>query len=64
VFHADELLVAEDGRDLLRHHHPRSHPPWHITDVLDLEAAIRSYIDSNNEGAKPFAWSNRRRTPR
>ena len=30
AFHADQLLVAEHGRDLLRHHHPPSHPPWHL----------------------------------
>ena len=33
AFHADELLVAEHGRDLLRHHHPPSHPPRHLPDV-------------------------------
>ena len=30
AFHADQLLVAEPGRDLLRHHHPPSHPPRHL----------------------------------
>jgi hypothetical protein len=28
-----------------------------FTDVADLEAAIRTYIDSYNEHAKPFAWT-------
>ena len=30
ALHADQLLVAEHGRDLLRHHHPPSHPPRHL----------------------------------
>ena len=30
AFHADQLLLAEHGRDLLRHHHPPSHSPRHL----------------------------------
>jgi hypothetical protein len=28
-----------------------------FTDVTDLQTAIRIYIDSYNERAKPFAWT-------
>ena len=30
AFHANKLLLAEHGGDLLRHHHPPSHPPRHL----------------------------------
>jgi hypothetical protein len=53
AFHADELFVAEHGRNLLRHHHPPSHPSRTFTDVSDLHAAIRTYIDSYNQRAEP-----------
>ena len=28
-----------------------------FTDVTDLQTAIRTYIDSYNERAKPFSWT-------
>jgi hypothetical protein len=30
ALHPDQLLLAEHGRDLLRHHHPPGHPPRHL----------------------------------
>jgi hypothetical protein len=32
-------------------------PRGTFTDVTDLQTAIRTYIDSYNERAKPFAWT-------
>ena len=50
-------LVAEHGRDLLRDHHPPSHPPRHLHLVKDLIAAIETYIDAWNERCQPFIWT-------
>ena len=58
AFHADELLVAEHGRDLLRHHHPPSHPPRHLhrrRRPRDRDPSPTS--TAYNERAKPFAWT-------
>ena len=49
--------MAEHGRDLLRHHHRQAIRRGTFTDVTDLETAIRTYIDSYNERAKPFTWT-------
>ena len=49
-------VLAEHGRDLLRHHHPPSHPPRHFTSVTDLIAAI-TFIDGWNERCQPFTWT-------
>jgi hypothetical protein len=49
------LLLAEHGRDLLRHHHPPSHPPRHLhLSHKDLIAAIETFIDGWNQRCQPF----------
>ena len=49
--------MAEHGRDLLRIITRQAIPRGAFTDVTDLQTAIRTYIDSYNERAKPFAWT-------
>jgi hypothetical protein len=51
------LLLAEHGRNLLRHHHHQAIRRGTFTSVEDLETAIRGFIDSYNQRAKPFTWT-------
>ena len=57
ALHPDLRVVAEHGRDLLRHHHPAGHPPRHLHLVADLIAAIEAFIDGWNERCQPFTWT-------
>ncbi len=58
ALHPDQRVVAEPGRDLLRHHHPPSHPPRHLhRSVADLIDAIERFIDGWNDRCEPFTWT-------
>ena len=57
ALHPDQLLLAEHGGDLLRHHHPPGHPPRHLPSVKDLTTAIGRFIDAYNDRCQPFAWT-------
>jgi hypothetical protein len=57
ALHPDQRVLAEHGRDLLRHHHPPSHRRGTFHSVADLEAAIATYIDGWNDRAHPFTWT-------
>ena len=56
-FTPTELLLAEHGGDLLRHHHPPGHPPRHLPSVKDLTTAIGRFIDAYNDRCQPFTWT-------
>jgi hypothetical protein len=53
----DANLLAEPGRDLLRDHHPPSHPTRHLHIRQDLISAIETFIDGWNERCQPFVWT-------
>ena len=57
ALHPDLGIVAEHGRDLLRDHHPSSHPPWHLRLRRDLIKAITAFIDGWNKRCRPFVWT-------
>jgi len=49
ALHSDELLVVEHGGDLLRDHHPASHPPrGSFASVRELLDAIGRFIEAWN----------------
>lgn len=50
--------MAEHGRDLLGHLTRQAIRRGTFADVTELQTAIRTYIDSYNERAKPFSWTN------
>ena len=57
AFHADQLLVAEHGRDLLRHHRPPSHPPRHLhrrRRTRDRDPHLHRQLQRR---ATPFSWT-------
>ena len=65
AFHPDELLVAEHGGDLLRHHHPPSHPPRHLRQ-RHRPADRDPHLHRQLQPARPAIRldQDRRRTPR
>ena len=50
-------VVAEPGRDLLRHHHPASHPPRYLQLRRGPVDAISGFIDGWNDRCQPFSWT-------
>jgi hypothetical protein len=44
-------------RDLLRDHHPPSHPPRHLRLGPRSDEAITAFIDGWNERCQPFVWT-------
>ena len=57
ALHPDLGLVAEHGRDLLRHHHPPSHPPRHLHLRPRPHRRDRHFIDGWNDRCAPFIWT-------
>ena len=55
--HPDFLLLAERGRDLLRHPHQATLKRGVFRSVVDLQAAINRYIEEANHDPKPFIWT-------
>ena len=58
ALHPDHRVLAEHGRDLLRHHHPPSHPPRARSPRSRTSSAPSStFIDAWNERCEPFIWT-------
>ena len=55
--HADRVLVAEHGRDLLRDHHPLGRPPRNFTFAKDLSTAIGRFTGACHDRCQPFTWT-------
>ena len=58
ALHPDLRLLAEPGRDLLRDHHPPSHPPRQLRPPSATSSTpSRRFIDGWNERCEPFIWT-------
>jgi len=57
ALHPDRVLVAEHGRDLLRHHHRQAIRRGTFRSVKELTTAIGAFIDAYNDRCQPFTWT-------
>ena len=55
--HADLVLLAERGRELLLQAHPPPPATRCFHSLVDLQAAINRYLDEHNQRPKPFVWT-------
>ena len=58
ALHADQRLLAQPGRALLRRDHAESaSAAASSASVAELEEAIHDYLDRHNADPKPFVWT-------
>jgi hypothetical protein len=57
ALHPDQRVLAEHGRDLLRHITRQAIRRGTLTSVKDLIAAIETFINGWNERCQPFTWT-------
>ncbi len=55
--HADQRILAQSRRALLRRDHREAHPTGTFTSVAELEDAIYDYLMRHNADPKPFVWT-------
>ena len=56
-FHADQRVVAQSRRALVRQAHGQTDQARRAPQHRALEAAIREYLTITNESPKPFVWT-------
>ncbi len=54
---ADQFLVVEPGRAILRPYHRQENPAGVHQSVGSLKADISSFIDQHNVAPQPFRWT-------
>jgi len=60
--HADERILAQSGRALLREITTKRIRRGVFRSIADLERAIHDYLDRHNANPKPFVWTKSARS--
>jgi len=57
ALHADQRVVDEHGRGLVRHQRTPGHRPLQLGSFTNVDAQIRASIDGWNNRADPSVWT-------